>query len=160
MGGLFPCCGDGGKGMPPFLVKTRRIPPNAEGFFDDFVDLWVDGGRRVVIEVVSHGVRPTPDFSPSPRKEKKIERASPFRSHLRLRLSIDRKGFALLIPFAPAAEHGSGFPSPCGERAREALRACPDKYKLHSTADEIEAVNRHREVGQIGIMSHLQLLQR
>jgi hypothetical protein len=30
---------------------------------------------------------------------------------------------------APAAERGSGYASPNGERAREALRACRDNYK-------------------------------
>lgn len=67
---------------------------------------------------------------------------------------------ALSLPFSPAAGHGSGFPSPCGERAREALRACRDKYKLNRTDDEIEAVYGHREIGQIHVMPGLQLLQR
>jgi uncharacterized membrane protein YbhN (UPF0104 family) len=45
------------------------------------------------------------------------------------------KGFALWDPFAPAAEDGSGFPSPSVSSAREALRARRDRSKRFALWD-------------------------
>jgi hypothetical protein len=42
------------------VVETGGVTPNTKIFFDDFVDLWVDGCRGVVVEIVSHGVIANP----------------------------------------------------------------------------------------------------